>query len=131
MSNKKVTNSILLADDEENILDMYSHALAQVEYKVIRAANGREVVEILSKHKKKIVDLILLDIIMPEMDGFDALAKIRKNKIYVNTPVIMLTNLNRNEDINEAKKLGASDFLVKVKNSPSDLIKKVNLILKK
>lgn len=126
MNEKRKT--ILIVDDEVNILDMYSHALAQVEYVVLQAYDGKEALEKLAVNKK--VDLILLDIIMPRMDGFDTLSKIKNMKEYVKTPVIMLTNLNRNEDIEEAKKKGAIDFLVKVKHSPADLIKKINKILK-
>jgi PleD family two-component response regulator len=121
--------SILIVDDEENILDIYSHALAQVEYKIIQAKDGKEAYDLLVNKKLKI-DLILLDIIMPRMDGFDLLKKIKKDKQLMSIPVIILSNLNRTEDVDEAKYLGAVDFLVKVKHGPLDLIKKVNTFFK-
>lgn len=131
MRKEKKKAIILLVDDEANILDMYSHALAQVDYEILQAKDGRDAWDILASHQTKIIDLVLLDIIMPELDGFDVLRKIRKSKIYADVPVIMFTNLNRSEDIEEAKKYGAIDFFVKVKYTPADLIKKVNVILKK
>lgn len=124
---KTKKHSILVVDDDENILDIYSQALAMMDFKVKTAHNGKEAWEII-KEKKNKFDLILLDIIMPKMDGFDVLEKMYKNRI--DAKVVMLTNLNRPEDMKEAKRLGAEDFLVKVKTSPSQLTKKVDQILK-
>lgn len=124
---KTQKHSILVVDDDENILDIYSQALAMMGFKVKTAHDGKEAWEII-KDKQDELDLILLDIIMPKMDGFDVLEKMYKNKI--NTRVVMLTNLNRPEDMKEAKRLGAEDFLVKVKTSPTQLTKKIEQILK-
>jgi CheY-like chemotaxis protein len=125
MQKETKKRAILIADDEENILDIYSQSLAMVGYEIILASDGKEAI---AQIKKRSADLglVLLDILMPKMDGFDVLQKLRRMPEAASLPVIMLTNLNRHEDIDEAKKMGAADYLVKVKTSPAQLVKKVN-----
>lgn len=118
--------SILVVDDEEAITDMYSHALSHVGYDVSVAYDGKDAWEKIKLMHGHEIDMILLDIIMPKMDGFDLLEKLRKHAEFKHVKVIMLTNLNRPEDEAEAKKLGADDFFIKVKTSPHQLVLKVN-----
>lgn len=120
---------ILLADDEESILDMYSQALASAGWQVLAARDGDEVCRKIKDSSAGEIQLFLLDIIMPKKDGFDVLAFVSKDKRFAGTPKIMLTNLNRPEDVAEAKRLGAIDFWVKVQTPPAYLVRKVREVL--
>ena len=72
-------------------------------------------------------DMVLLDIILPSIDGFGVLKEIRehKNNIVKNVPVIMLTNLGQEEDVQKALKLGANDYLIKAHFTAEEIVKKV------
>lgn len=129
--NKQKKYTILIADDESNILDMYSQVLAMAGFEVVLAGDGKDVIEKIKKMHGHQLDLILLDIIMPQIDGFDVLERLKKDIEFKHVPVIMLSNLNRQEDIDEAIRLGAKDFFVKVKTSPSQLVSKINNVLNK
>ena len=119
-----ICSPILIADDEKDILDMYVKALSDHGYKVFSANNGKEAMKILKEATEKI-NYLLLDIVMPSMDGFDVLKKIKGDKKYKNTCVIMFSNLDSNEDWEEAVRLGANGYLVKSEYTPSKLIKMI------
>jgi CheY-like chemotaxis protein len=121
MSEKKV---ILIVEDEEDLIFMYSAALSAANFSVLQAKNGHESLEILEKNDGN-VDLILLDIVMPEMDGIETLEKIKGNEKFKNIPVIVSTNLDNEDDKKQALELGANDYLVKSKYTPSEMVKKV------
>lgn len=78
-----------------------------------------------------IPDLILLDIMMPKMDGFDVLKELKKDERLKAVPVIMLTNLGDSTDKDEALKRGADDYLVKALHTPMEVVKKVEELLQK
>jgi DNA-binding response OmpR family regulator len=98
-------NTVCLIDDENFILKMYSLAFKQAGFRVIAAETYQD---ILPKIKKEAVpDIILLDVLMPDCDGFDALKKFKKDKQLKDVPVIMLTNLSSHADRKAAERLGA------------------------
>ena len=99
---------ILLADDEERLSVPIATILNLNNYEVDIVSNGKEAVE---KTRKNIYDVILLDIMMPIMDGIEALKEIRKNNI--NTPVILLTAKSEIEDKVKGLDAGANDYLTK------------------
>lgn len=115
---------ILIIDDEEPILKMYGEALTGHE--VVTAANGDDGV---SKAEKEIPDLILLDIIMPQVNGLDVLERLKENKETSSIPVIMLTNLPQEASADKARSLGAKDYFVKAEFEPEKLANKVNKLL--
>lgn len=117
---------ILIIDDEEPILKMYKDALSK--HQVFTAKNGQEGLE---KAEKESPDLILLDIIMPEVNGLDVLNKIKDNSNISAIPVVVLTNLPEEASKEKATQLGATDYLVKAENEPDVVADKVEKIIGK
>lgn len=118
-------HKIALIEDDLNIKEMYKMKLELSGYNIITAEDGKEAVELVKKVKP---DLVLLDILLPKKDGFEVLKEIKDstNKKIKSIPVVMLSNLSSKEDISEAKKLGASDYFVKAKTSPREIVEKVS-----
>lgn len=114
--NKKV---ILLVDDDPLIIRMYQKKLTTDGHKVLTATDGEEaMVQVI----KETPDLILLDVMMPKMNGVETLKTLKKDSKTENIPVIILTNLgDKPEDIEAAKNMGALDYLVKSKTSLKEL----------
>ena len=117
-------HKIVLIEDDANIREMYKMKLELSGYVVLTADNGTKALESIKKEKP---DLILLDILLPEKDGFEVLEEIKKttDEKIKSIPVIMLSNLSNEEDLEEAKKLGALDYFVKAKTSPREIAEKV------
>ena len=107
----KPENSFLLVvDDNEDNLRMLSLRLTRRGYRVETASGGRQALGLIEKSK---FDLVLLDIMMPEMDGYEVLETLRKTHTITNLPVIMATAKDESEDIVRALKLGANDYVTK------------------
>lgn len=112
---KDIKNSkILLVDDQELNRDVLGHRLTKSGYQLISATNGQEALDAMAAEK---FDLILLDIMMPDISGTDVLKKIRKEGKNKNTPVIMTTAVDDIEIINECMKAGADDYITKPLNT--------------
>jgi len=120
---------LLIIDDNEHNRLILSHYLKYLGYKIITAESGKHVMQLLDKNA---VDLVLLDIIMPEVDGFQVLKMIRNEYSVMKMPVIMTTSLSDNNDIIEALTLGANDFISKpVEPRVADARIRTHLNLKK
>ncbi len=120
---------VFIVDDDEFILDVYSVKFREKGYKVENASSG---VEALEKIKQGLVpDVMLLDVVMPKMDGFELLKKIREEKLIPNSLIIILTNLGQKEDVQKGLDLKADDYIVKAYFTPSDIAKKVEELLSK
>jgi len=119
---------ILLVEDDAFILDIYETKLRDSGYNVTVAANGKEAIE---KLEEEMPSLILLDIVMPYMDGFDVLEAMNANETWKKIPVILLTNLSQKEDIDRGMSLGADDYLIKSHFTPSEVIGKIEALLAK
>ena len=119
---------ILVADDEVDLLELSVMALTAKGFEVLQAKNGKEVLEWLSR-KSSEIKLILLDIVMPEMDGFEVLEEMRKKQAYKNIPVIICSNLDSAADRQAAFALGAKDFFGKLKMTPGQVADKVREII--
>lgn len=116
--------NILICDDERDIVNALKIYLANPQYKIIEAFNGREAVETV---KKEDVHLILLDIMMPILDGISAMAEIRKES---NVPIILLTAKSEDCDKILGLNLGADDYITKPFN-PVEVIARVNSQLRR
>lgn len=129
MKNTNKSKKIILVEDSFDIREMYRIKLEMENYEVVIAEDGSVVLNLIKKEKP---DLILLDILLPKKDGFEVLEEIKKNQDndIKSIPVIMLTNLSNKEDIEEAKKLGATDYFVKAKSTPEEIVEKINEVLK-
>ena len=124
----KTNKTIIIAEDEDDIREVYLMALSSAGYDVLQAKNGKEVFEWLEK-KDGEIDLIVLDIVMPEMDGFEVLEKIEESGKYTFIPIIMSTNLDNSEDKKNALGHGAKEYFVKSNHTPSELATHIAKIL--
>lgn len=125
-STKKEKKKILLVEDDTFILEMYATKLLNFGYDVLTATDGEEALKII---KDKHPDFILLDLVLPSMDGFDVLKTIKKDAKTKSIPVVLLTNLGERKDVETGLKLGANDYLIKAHFTPSEVIEKIqNLI---
>lgn len=118
---------ILIIEDEPNMLRLLSEHLAENGFSSLLARDGAAG---LKKALKEKPDLILLDIIMPRMDGLTMLHKLRKDKWGAKVPVVILTNLSDGESVAAAMQAGVYDFLVKSDWHLDDVIQKIKDRLK-
>jgi DNA-binding response OmpR family regulator len=121
--NTQKTNTVLLVEDDEFLQRMYASKLQSDDLEVITASDGEKALEIM---KEKEIDLVILDILMPKKDGFQVLIEIRSDPKNKKIPVIMLTNLGETEEIKEAKKLGANEYIIKAHMMPSEVLEVVH-----
>ncbi len=119
---------VLVAEDDRFLIKAYAAKLKKEGFDVLLAVNGEEAVE---KAKKEKPDVILLDLVMPKKDGFDALADIKSDPSLKNIPVVILSNLGQEEDIKRGKDLGAAGYLVKSNIAIADVVKKIKEVLGK
>ena len=117
---------VLIIEDDIYISEMYRIKFESEKFKTIITNDGAKILEIIEKEKPNI---ILLDIVMPVMDGFDVLKVIKNSKKHKNIPVVMLTNLSQKESIERGFELGAESYIVKSHFTPSEVVKKVRDIL--
>ncbi|MCL5035363.1 MAG: response regulator [Bacteroidetes bacterium] len=101
---------VLVADDIPMIRKLVEYHLKQIGFDISNAADGVEALMLASNFR---YDLILLDIMMPEMDGLEVLRRLRTDSLNKNTPIIMMTAYGDSESVKRAVDLGASDFIVK------------------
>ncbi len=118
MSERKV----LVVDDEENITQILEFSIGAEGYQVVTASNGEEAI---NKARKEQPNLIILDIMMPKVDGYEVCRILKSNPLTKRIPVILLTAKGREIDKRLGYEVGASDYIVKP-FSPSKLIEKVN-----
>jgi len=121
-------NKVLLIEDDLALLKIYSNKLKVNNFEVLVATTGKEGLHKVQTEKP---DIVLLDIILPEEDGFMVLENIKKNKETKDIPVIILSNLGQESDIKRGKELGAEDYLVKSNVSLIDIVSKVRKYLLK
>ena len=114
---------VLLIDDDQFIVDMYVLKFNEEKFLIETARDGKEG---LGKVKQFNPDVILLDIVMPVMDGFQMLEELRKDT--KPWKVILLTNLGQKEDVERGMRLGANDYVVKAHFTPSEVVEKVRRI---
>ncbi|EKE19196.1 MAG: hypothetical protein ACD_9C00096G0002 [uncultured bacterium] len=126
MENKKTI--VLVVDDDLDLLELSAVSLAAKGFEVLQAKNGKEALEWLDR-KASEIKLIILDIVMPEMDGFEFMEVVRKKEQYKNIPIIVTSNLDSDADRQAAFALGAKDFFEKVKMNPSQVADKVKKML--
>jgi CheY-like chemotaxis protein len=108
-----MANTVLVVDDNDMNRDVLSRRLQREGYVVSTVENGKRALEVLGLEK---YDIVLLDIMMPDMDGFETLKRIRGNDKLKTLPVIMLTSLNEMDDVKKCVGLGANDYVLKPYN---------------
>jgi len=117
---------ILFIEDESVLQKAFGDVLQQKGYKILSALNGEIGLRMARSEKP---DLILLDLILPRLHGFEVLKKLKEDPETKEIPVIVLTNLEKMEDINKAIELGATTYLVKTEYKIEEVIEKIKKII--
>lgn len=117
-----MAKKILLVEDEEIMVDLLQKKLTKEGYQISIARDGEEGLEAMKKAK---FDLILLDIIMPKMGGFEVMKEMQKDPELKKIPVIVISNSGQPVELDQAKKLGAKDWLIKTEFDPQEVIDKI------
>ncbi|OGV92672.1 hypothetical protein A3B57_01190 [Microgenomates group bacterium RIFCSPLOWO2_01_FULL_47_10] len=115
--------TILVVEDDKLLGRTLCSFLEKAGFGVFWAESAKAAFEALSV---QVIDLVFMDIMMPEMDGFTALKEIRLSKKYGNVPVVMLTNLSESCEMEKSKNLGATDFIVKANMDMSELVDRIH-----
>jgi DNA-binding response OmpR family regulator len=121
-----MTKTILIIEDEQVLASLLKRKLSRRGYQSIIATDGREG---LKKTKEIQPDLILLDIVMPEMSGFEVMEAKQRMKTIKDIPIIIISNSGQPVEISRAQKLGAEDWVVKTNFDPEEVVRKVEKIL--
>ena len=117
---------VLLVEDDTFLANIYKTKFDMEGFKVSVSENGEEG---LGDAKKKKPDIILLDILLPKMDGFTVLEKLKEDSSVKDIPVILLTNLGQKDDVSKGLEMGAEDYLIKAHFKPSEVVDKVKKVL--
>ena len=117
---------VLIIEDDTMILDMYTLKFSQEGFEVHAAEDGQKGWD---QAQSVQPDVILLDIILPEMDGFTVLKNLKGDEALKDIPVILLTNLGQDGDVKKGLELGANDYLIKANYTPSQVLDKVKSVL--
>lgn len=120
---------ILIVDDDSFLLDMYALKFSQNNFEVYAAGGAAQALEKLRGGLTPSV--ILMDIIMPEMNGFEMLTQINKENLCTNCIKIVLSNKSQQSDIDEGNRLGAAGYIVKANSTPTEVVDQVVKILEK
>ncbi len=123
-----MSQNILVVEDDEFLRGLIGHKLLSEGFSFFVAKDGREG---LDKIKETKPDLILLDMLLPVMDGFEVLEEIKKDPEIASIPVIALSNLSSKEDIDRALQAGAIQYLIKSQSNPGVIIDTIREVLKK
>lgn len=119
---------ILIIDDDPFLSEIYSLKFKLSGFEVFTAVNGEKALEAV---KGNIPEIILLDLVMPKMDGFETLAALRKIPELDKTSIIVFSNLGQKEDVDRGYRLGANDYIIKTRFTPSEVVGKVREMISK
>ncbi|MBI5229999.1 MAG: response regulator [Candidatus Magasanikbacteria bacterium] len=124
----KQAQKILLVEDDSFLSNIYQTKFTKEGYQVAVAGDGEEALKAV---KTKKPDIILLDVLLPKLDGFAVLEKLKKDPETKDIPVILLTNLGQRDDVDRGLQLGAADYLIKAHFKPSETVEKVKKVLER
>ncbi len=119
---------IIIVDDDKFLLDMYALKFEKEGVEVQAALSGEELVN--KMRQGLTADLLLLDIIMPGLDGLETLEKVKNENLLKNMKVVALSNQGDPEEIEKAKSLGVENYIIKATATPSEIVRKIMTILK-
>ncbi len=121
-----MAKKILIVEDDNFLRGLLSKKLQSEVYSILGAAESVEAFNLLKSNKP---DLILLDLLLPGVDGFEILKKVRQTEETKNIPVIVFSNLSEEKDIKKAQDLGITDFIIKANFTLDDLVEKIKKVL--
>jgi DNA-binding response OmpR family regulator len=120
-------HKILIVEDDKFVRELISQKLTEEKFEVSSAKDGEDGVVKIESEKP---DLILLDLILPGIDGFEVISRVRKNPNTESIPIVILSNLGEKNDVDRGIKLGANDYMIKAHFTPKEIVEKVRSILK-
>lgn len=120
--------TILVVEDDKFLVKVYQVKFEKEGFEVWIAADGKEAMDFLEK--EDMPDIILLDLMLPIVNGFEVLTAIKKKEKWKNIPVIILSNLGQVSDVKKAKDLGAIEYIIKSNSKINDIVDKVKQYLK-
>ncbi|MDO8524169.1 MAG: response regulator [bacterium] len=119
---------VLVVEDDKFLRELINRKLQSESFETVLAVDGEIGLDLAGKEKP---DIVLLDLILPGINGFEVLAKIKENESTKGIPVIILSNLGQKDDIDKGMGLGATDYLVKAHFTPNEIIEKIQQVLAK
>ena len=119
--------NILIVEDDKFLRELIVRKLTQEGYNVSEAVEGEQGIK---KIKEEKPDLVLLDLILPGIDGFEVLAKAKSDQSVSKIVIIILSNLGQKEDVDRGLAGGAADYLIKAHMTPGEIVEKIKSILK-
>jgi len=122
-----MAKTILVIEDDKFLRELISRKLTGEGFDVLEAVDGEEGIKKIKEGKP---DLVLLDLILPSIDGFEVLTRVRDDPEVSSIPVIILSNLGQREEVEKGLKLGAIDYLIKAHFTPGEIIEKIKNVLK-
>ncbi len=122
-----MAKKILIIEDDKFLRELIVKKLVKEGYEISEAVDGEEGVK---KVKEEKPDLVLLDLILPGIDGFEVLSRTKEDPALSQIPVIILSNLGQKEDVERGLGLGAVDYLIKAHFTPGEIIEKIRAVLK-
>lgn len=117
---------LVIVEDDKFLRDLIVRKLTKEGFVVKEAENGEIGLEVLREDPPQ---LLLLDILLPGISGYDVLAEMKKDDRLAGIPVVMLSNLGQKEEVERAQSLGAKDFLIKAKYTPGEIVERIKAIL--
>lgn len=121
-------SKILVIEDDRFLRELINRKLQLENFETVLAVDGEIGLDLVEKERP---DIILLDLILPGINGFEVLTKIKENEKLREIPIIILSNLGQQDDIEKGMGLGAIDYLVKAHFTPNEIIEKINQTLAK
>ena len=122
-----MVKKILIIEDDKFLRELIAQKLVKEGYDIAEAVDGEKGIKAVGEEKP---DLVLLDLVLPGIDGFEVLARIKGDSEIAQTPVIILSNLGQKDDIEKGLKMGAVDYLIKAHFTPAEIIEKIRIVLK-
>ncbi len=119
-------DKILLVEDSKVVQQMYRNKLTFEQFNVLTADNGMEAIKILSQEKP---DIILLDLMMPIMDGYKVLQVVKTDPRLANIPVLVFSAKGQSEEVEKALNLGAAGYIVKATTKPNEVVDQIRKVL--
>lgn len=126
---EKQKRTVLIVDDDKFLLDMYTVKFKESDFNVVSTLGSLDALEQLEGGLEPSV--VLLDLVMPAMDGFELLQKAKREKLAKTAKFIILSNLGQDSDIEKGKQCGADGYIVKANMTPSEVVQYVIDILEK
>lgn len=125
-----VQKQVVLVEDEPFIKDLYLYALTKAGINVIPASDGLTALDLIKRqYGLRALDLILLDIMLPRLNGIEVLKALKKDPQLSSVPVVLITNLGSEEIIKQAFELGAQGYLMKARVTPNQIVEQVKVFL--